>query len=186
MTEPLSEAGAHLPLSVLVDQMAGEGPRDERFVRRFSGWFHAHAARLRLDALDALRLADVVLTFRMKHNVSLVAVGYHPEVPGEVTVRFHERDFPAVLVRLDRAPREDPYEVCTLDHSVEGRPIVLLEPVLAGGRPRPPGTTGRAIVGATIGAKRELRARLDGHEGPINLSPDAWRWLDESPPDDRA
>jgi len=172
---------ARLPLSVIVDRMAGEGPRDEEFVRRFSAWFHEHADRLRLDALDALGLEDVVLTFRMKGHVALVATGHHPDYPGEVTVRFHERDFPGVTVVVGGAPRTTPYEVCTLDHSVEGRQVVLRAPLPTKTGGLPAGARGRILVAATIGARRELRVEFEGLGGTaLSVSPDAVRWQEES------
>lgn len=170
---------AALPLSVIVDRMAGDGHRDAEFVRRFSSWFHEHADRLRLEALDALGLEDVVLTFRMKGHVALVATGCRPEHPGEVTVRFHERDFPAVTVVIG-PPRAVPYEICTLDHAVEGRRVSLRAP-----QPElslPVGAAGRALVAATIGTRREVRVAFDARPGtPVSVPPDALRWLDEEP-----
>lgn len=178
---------ARLPLSVVVDRMAGDGARDEEFVRRFSAWFHEHAARLRLDALDALGLEDVVLTFRMKGHVALVATGHRPDHPGEVTVRFHERDFPAVSVVVGGAPRETPYEVCTLDHSVEGRRVALTLPLPLRSGALPAGTEGRALVAATIGSRRELRVAFDALGGaPVSVLPAAVHWLDEAPAADTA
>lgn len=171
---------ARLPLSVVVDRMAGDGARDEEFVRRFSAWFHEHADRLRLDALDALGLEDVVLTFRMKGHVALVATGHHPDYPGEVTVRFHERDFPAVSVVVSGTPRETPYEVCTLDHSVEGRGVALIAPLALRSGALPPGSEGRVLVAATIGPRRELRVAFDALGGaPVSVPPTSVRWLDE-------
>lgn len=172
---------ATLPLSVVVDRMAGDGPRDEAFVRRFSAWFHEHADRLRLDAIDTLGLEDVVLTFRMKAHVALVATGHHPAHPGDVTVHFHERDFPYVMVIVGGPPRAVPYEVCTLDHAVEGRPFALRVALPVRGATVPAGTRGRAIVAATIGARHELRVTLDAFPAsPLSVPPDTVAWLDDA------
>lgn len=177
---------ARLPLSVIVDRMAGpmagDGARDAAFVRRFSAWFHEHADRLAIDAVEALGLADVVLTFRMKGHVTLVATGHHPDFPGEVTVRFHERDFPYVMVIVGGPPRAVPYDVCTLDHAVEGRPVALRAPLETRGGTLPAGSRGRAVVAATIGPRRELRVSFDALPGaPVSVAPEALRWLDEDP-----
>lgn len=169
-----------LPLSVLVDRMGGDGPRDERFVRRLSAWFSDHAPHLHLTPLDSLGLADVVLTFRMKGTVTLVATGHQANHPGEVTVRFGEQDFPHVDVIVDREPRRVPYEVCTLDYSVQDRPLELICPVTVGGRPLPAGQRGRAVVHTTVGAAAHLRIVLDAlPDQPVNVALDAVRWLDE-------
>lgn len=173
---------ARLPLSVVIDRMAGDGPRDEAFVHRFSEWFHEHADRLRLDSIDALGLEDVVLTFRMKGHVALVAAGHHPNHPGDVTIRFHERDFPYVTLVVGGPPVPTPYEVCTLDYAVEGRPVALRRAV-AGSALQPAGAVGRAVVAATIGGRREVRVVFDG--GPaeaLNVPPDALVWLDTTAP----
>lgn len=166
-----------VPLSLLVDRMAGDGRRDEAFVRRLSSWLHANASRLELDAVERLGLADVVLTFRMKGVVTLVATGRHPDVPGEVTLRFAEGDFPFLRISALDRPREAPYEVCTLDHSVEGRPV---EVVATAGCPLSAGTRATAIVDSTVGDRRVVRVRPEGQGGePVNVPADGVRWLDE-------
>lgn len=180
MTDRLPEVGARLPLSVLIDQMAGDGPRDEHFVRTFSAWFHEHAAHLHLDALEILGLEDVVLTFRMKDDVSLLATGNHPDIPGEITVRFPERDLPRVTVVVEGSPRAVPYEVCTLDYAVAGRPLSLVAPFSHAGTSLAAGTPGRAVVAVTLGDRHQLRAAFDALERPVNLSEETWRWDDEA------
>ncbi len=165
-----------VPLSLLVDRMAGDGRRDEAFVRRLSSWLHANASRLELDAVERLGLVDVVLTFRMKGVVTLVATGRHPDVPGEVTLRFAEGDFPFLRIAALEQPRDAPYEVCTLDHSVEGRPV---EVVAEGSCPLPAGTHATAIVDSTVGGRRVVRVRPAGQGGePVNVPADGVRWLD--------
>jgi hypothetical protein len=166
-----------VPLSLLVDRMAGDGRRDEAFVRRLSSWLHANASRLELDAIERLGLVDVVLTFRMKGVVTLVATGRHPDVPGEVTLRFVETDFPFLRIAALERPRDAPYEVCTLDHSVEGRPV---EVVADGAWPLPAGTRATAIVDSTVGERRVVRVRPDLPGGEVvNVPAECVRWLDE-------
>jgi len=186
-----------LPLSLLVDRLLGPGPRGRAPVREFSGWLQEHAAFLHLAPLDALGLIDVVVTFRMKQVVTLVATGRRPDVPGEVTVSFVEADFPFIDVHRDATPRAEPYLICTLDHAVEGRPVRLLEELRTGGRLFPAGTRGRALLDTTVDGRRHLRLQLDpAPDDPVNVDPALVGWLDEhvvvaevprgSPSDDRA
>jgi hypothetical protein len=151
---------AELPLSVLVDRLGGGLQRNEEFVRRLSDWLHERADRLTLDAVDVLGLTDVVLTFRMKGTVTLVATGRFPNRPGEVQIRWREEDFPALRLVARRDPRPDPYQVCTLDYSVEGRPVVV------GGVP------GKAAVLATINGVPRVRVLLEGRPDPVEADPD--------------
>ena len=178
---PEVEAGT-LPLAVVVDRMAADGPRNEAFVGRFSRWFHDRAPHLTLEPVETLGLVDVVLTFRMKGRVTLVATGRRPDLPGEVTVHFAEQDLPFVNLTVHRAPRDrDIYEVCTLDHGVEGRAFELTRSVTTSGRTYPAGTRGETIVAATIGGRREVRADLAGATGGAHVVPrDALRWLEET------
>jgi hypothetical protein len=118
----------------------------------------------------------------MRRVLTLVATGIRPDFPGEVTVHFREVDFPFVEVIVDRDPRPDPYEVCTLDYAVEGRPAELAEAVSVEGRELPAGARGRAVVATTVGQTRHVRIVLDGEpDAPINVAPESLRWLDELP-----
>jgi hypothetical protein len=114
-----------LPLSVLIDRFAGDDDvRDEAFVRAFSAWMHDKTALLRLDLVEALRLRDVVVTFKMKGRVRLIATGSPPDdLPGEVTVVVDERQFPYVRALVHPEPVAHPYEICTMDYSLGGRRV---------------------------------------------------------------
>lgn len=147
-----------LPLSVLIDQLAGEGPRDEAFVRAFTRWLADHADVLALPLVERLGLRDVVLTFKMQRTVRLLITGTPPDdLPGDVTITVGERDFPAVDVSLLETPRADPYELCTLDYSLAGRRVRIT----AGPQES---AMGRLVVAATVGAREEHRVQLDDGE----------------------
>jgi hypothetical protein len=169
-----------LPLSLLIELLARGDRMNEEFVRRFSRWFDAHGAHLHLAPLDRLGLVDVVLTFRMKHTVSLVATGRYNEFPGEIMVTFDEDDFPFVTVILDKEPRAVPYLVCTLDYAVAGRRVRVI-----GGDGRdtkgvPPGSRGVALVFTTMGDEEHLRVRLDAApDAPVNVPLDAVEIVEE-------
>jgi hypothetical protein len=171
-----------IPLSVVIDLAAQDGPRDAAFVGRFCAWLHAHASGLRLAIVTQLGLADVVLTFRMQDHVALVITGTLPDAPGEVTVHIHERDFPFVELLVGRNGRATPdwgapYEICTLDYAVTGRPLVVTRTEDTARGVIPAGTRGEAVVAATVSGRREIRARLRGHEHPVTLAEGSFRWL---------
>lgn len=146
-----------MPLSVIVDRVAADhgGQRNEDFVRHFSDWMRERAALLELELVEQLGLEDVVVTFRMKGSVDLLVTGYPPEpLPGSVTLTVEEADFPRVNVTVRDAPRERPYDICTMDYSWAGRPVRVVSGPLVG-------REGHLIVAATINDRQENRVRLD-------------------------
>ena len=61
-----------VPLSVVIDELEGDrGTRDRAFVRGLCRWFARYGRHVRLDVVERLGLADVVVTFQMKDNVKL-------------------------------------------------------------------------------------------------------------------
>jgi hypothetical protein len=159
-----------VPLSLLVDQAAGDGPRDQSFVRGFSAWLLAHAPRVSLPVVEGLGLTNVVVTFKMKDRVRLIVTGCPPEpFPGDVTLAIDEADFPGVDLELLEAPRDVPYEFCTLDYAFSGRPMTITEGPRAG-------QTGRLVVSATIGAREEHRVVLDSGEA-LTVGPGVFTFL---------
>ena len=144
-----------VPFSDLIDELAGEGPRDEAFVRALSHWLHGRADRISLALVERLALRDVVVTFKMQRRVRLLITGYLPDdLPGEVTVTVDERDFTDVLVSVSDEPRADPYEFCTLDYSLAGRRVGITDGPRAG-------ATGKLVVSATLSGREEHRVQLD-------------------------
>jgi hypothetical protein len=157
-----------------VDLLAGDGPRGDGLLRELSSLLHRHRSRLCLAALEDLGLVDVVLTFRIRAGLSLVATGRHPEHPGEVTVRFSEEELPRVGVWLEPEERAQPYEICVLDSREEGRPVALATERVVAGLRLPAGARGRLIADTTVGESRHLRVALDALPGlAINLPPEA-------------
>lgn len=142
-------------LSLLVERLASDGPRDELFVRSLGAWLGEHAAHLRLPLVERLELRDVVITFKMKQHVRLIITGYPPDpLPGEVTVAIDERDFPFVELAVTDRAHPDPYEICTLDYSLAGRRVHVVTGQHAG-------RAGDLLVAATVGGRQENRVRLD-------------------------
>jgi hypothetical protein len=149
-----------LPLSVIFDSLQLKGEvRDRAFVRRVCLWLHERAAQLEFSVVAALRLEDVVVTFRMAERVGLVVTGYPPDgLPGAVTLSIPEEDFPSVIVRVNPVDRDAPYELCTMDYSLAGRGVDLV-----GGEDA--GEHGELLVAATIGQRQNCRIRL--HTGQV-------------------
>ncbi len=184
MSEGEASQQGRLPLSVVVDRMAGRGARDRRFAKEFAAWFAQQAPHLHLAPLDALGLVDVVLTFRLRDEVTLVATGRRPDQPGEVTVHFAEQDLPFVDLIVERARMEQPYDVCTMDYAVRGRPLTLAADLQRGGRRWAAGTPAVAIVHTTVGDREHLRVRIQGAApAELNLAPELLRWADEAETD---
>tara|TARA_B100000674_G_scaffold415799_1_gene365180 strand:- start:100 stop:669 length:570 start_codon:yes stop_codon:yes gene_type:complete len=155
-----NEAGvlSELPLSVVFDQLEVDGEQRGRdFVRRVCGWLHDRAARIEFRFIEELALEEVVVTFAMRDEVSLVVTGYSPNgLPGAVTVKVDEEEFPRVMVRVLESKRRNPYELCTMDYSFHGTTVHIHR----GGVPVP----GIMLVATTIGTEQNCRIRLDSGE----------------------
>jgi hypothetical protein len=154
--ESPSAVDEELPLSVIFDSLQMDGEeRDRAFVRRVCLWLHERAPMLELSVVAALRLEDVVVTFRMAERVGLVVTGYPPDgLPGAVTLSIPEDEFPSVIVRVCRAPRETPYELCTMDYSLAGRKVDVVMGEYSGHE-------GELLVAATIGQRQNCRVKLN-------------------------
>ena len=143
-----------LPLSDLIERLAGDGPLDEAFVRALGAWLHGKASHLTIPLVDRLGLRDVVVTFKMQRKVRLLITGYPDnDLPGEVTVAVDERDFPELILTVLDDPRADPYEFATLDYSVADRAVRIT------GGPHD-GSLGKLLMSATIGIREEHRIEL--------------------------
>lgn len=155
-----------LPLSVLVDQLAGSGPRDKSLVVRLALWWAERRSQIRLKFLDDYPLESVMITFRMEHKVQMVVTGQLKGAPIDSTLHIHERDFPHVHLVLSYERQENPPSIATLDYSVRGREYVLSLPY--DGMER--GSVGVAICLMTIDGAILLRVRSD--EGRILQLPE--------------
>ncbi len=167
-------------LSALVDALAlieGGAERDRGFVRRLASALHERGEKLELLAVEAMGLTDVVATFAMEERVRLVVTGRPLQGPGEVTVRWHEREFEEVQVRLLAAPRQRPYLFATLDYRWRGQAAELLRP--ADGLPAGQRVRVRAL--ATVGAEVQWRIVAMGIEATV--AEDAIRLEDASASD---
>lgn len=151
-------------LSDLVERLgAGVDRFDADFARDLARELHAHADRIELPTVERLGLVDVMVTFTMDREMRLVVTGSLPDVPGDVTLAWRERDFPDVPVRLLGAPRGEPYLFATLDMSYRGRRGRLL--AAAGALPAGLDVTVRTL--ATIGDAAEFRVRAYGQEARV-------------------
>ncbi|MCA9514971.1 MAG: hypothetical protein KC635_08520 [Myxococcales bacterium] len=153
-----------MPLSALVEALGrGLDRLDEGFARGFARTLAERAAHVRLPAIDALALDDVVATLYMDRSLRLVVTGTLRGGPGAVSVRFDEADFPHVAVALHRRPVDEPYTFATLDFSWRGRVGWLREAA-------PPLPAGQKVVVralATIGGDAELRVTALGMERSV-------------------
>ena len=148
----------------LMEKHGGDRGRD--FVREFSAWFQSKAAWITLEPVERLGLKDVAVTLSMRERVTLVAVGYADNVPGEVSIRVDERDFPMVWLRLERDERPAPYSFCTLDYLPRGHCVRLTREVAG----RAVGTALEVIVHTTVEERRYYRVNPGA---PFNVPEDA-------------
>lgn len=165
-----------MPLSALVEALGqGLDRLDEGFARGFARTLSERAAHVRLPAVEALALDDVVATLYMDRSLRLVVTGSLRGEPGAVSVRFDERDFPRVTVALHSRPVDAPYTFATLDFSWRGRVGWLVEAA-------PPLPAGQQVVVralATIGTEAELRVAALGIERSVR--PDAVTFEESEP-----
>lgn len=165
-------------LSELIDWAAGEeGRRDELFVRTFAQFLHEHRDKIRFETVAALSLIDVVVTFKMKGNVTMIVTGTTADHPGELTWRVEETDFPYVRVSVGDEVAGPAYDFCTLDYSCQGRSGVVVRQVELGSMTLAVGTFVTALVVTTLGADSHLRVRINESGEQASLAPDAVRLL---------
>lgn len=162
-----------LSLADLIERL-GEGVErfDEAFARRIGATLHARAAHITLPAVERFGLVDVVATLYMDRKMRLVVTGHHDETLAEVTLRWEDRDFDSVGVRISRSPNEAAYTFATLDFSVRGREATLLEAAADW----PVGTLVTLRCLSSIGDELHYRCLLDGVEralpvGALALTP---------------
>jgi hypothetical protein len=167
-----SAGTASLSLADLIDRLSAQRTElDEYFARDLAMALHAQTAHIRIPAVDAMGLLDVVATFSLDGRVTLIVTGNMPDLPGDVTIRWKERHFPHVPVVLSAAPDEEgSYAFATLDYSVKDREGLLL----AASGPLPAGQ--RAIVRAlaTVGGETTLRVAALGMS--VTIDPTAFEW----------
>ena len=148
-----------VPLSALIDRLAsGRMDRGRDFARELARQLHEQRGHLSLPLVDRLGLTDVVVTLDLGRVVRLVLTGWIDEGRGELTLRYEERDFVAIDVRLHRARQGVAYTWCTLDRSEAGAQLV----VESDDAPLPRGTVVTLVVRSTIGEVEQVRARAGG------------------------
>jgi len=145
-----------VPLSVLVDQIAMGGPRDERLVMKVARWWAERRDHISFAFMDDYAMDHVMITFRVDRGVTLVITGQLPSAPGEVTIHFKEQDFPHVNLRLSAASQGPAPSLATIDYGVRGREFVLVLPYEGYER----GTTGEAVCLMTVDGAVLLRGRF--------------------------
>jgi hypothetical protein len=147
-----------LSLAALVERFAdGLEILDGAFTRTLAAALDAHRDRIRLPTVERLGLGDVVVTFRMDRIMALVVTGTLPEGPGEVTLRFAERDFPEIAVELGGPSTGEAYLFATLDHGWRGRR----------GQVGDEGETVDIRALTTVGA--EISWRVQGKDGATSI-----------------
>ena len=155
-------------------RLGERAPRfDEAFARDLARALHAQAGYLRLPAIDALGIEDVVVTLTMDRSMRLLVSGNLNETNAFVSVRWAERDFTKCVVVLQPEPSETPYTFATMDYSVRGRQAVLETAV----PPVPAGQTVTIKALATIGGDTEYRISALGQD--LTVAVDALTLLDE-------
>lgn len=161
------EAALTLTLADLIERL-GEGVErfDEDFARRIGATLHARAAHLSLPAVERFGLVDVVATLYMDRKMRLVVTGHHDETLAEVTLRWDDRDFDSLGVRISRTPHDAPYTFATLDFSVRGRDATLLE----GLGDWPAGTAVTVRCMSSIGEELHYRCLLNGVERALPIT----------------
>lgn len=151
-------------LAELIEWLGRDRERfDEDFARDLAHELHAHAQRLELPVVERLGLVDVVVTFYMDRRMRLVVTGWLPDVPGEVSIRWDEDDFPQVPVALLDERRTSPYAFATLDFGYRGRIGTLKRPAAN----LPTGLEVRVRALATIGGQEEFRVRAHGIDASV-------------------
>jgi len=150
-----------LSLAALIERLgAGVDRFDEAFARHVADRLHARADHVRVPAVDAIGLEDVVFTLSMDRFMRLIVTGNLPGVHAQVTLRWEEADFPALPVALSADPAAGAYTFATLDFSVRGRKATLLAPA----PPLPEGQTVTLRALATVDGRREYRVAALGLE----------------------
>ncbi len=145
---------ATIHLAALIERLGdGVGRFDEQFARTVALTLHERAPHLAFPVIDPMGVQEVVATLYMDRALRLVVTGNHTATRGAFQMRWDERDFDQVEVRVTRAARVDPYVFATLDFSVRGK----LARLLVAHPPVPAEQTVTIRALATIGGVVEYR-----------------------------
>ncbi len=152
---------SELSLAALLERLsAGREVLDEAFAREVAGQLAARAQHVEVVAAEAFGLEDVVVTFHMERSMRLVVTGNDPASGAEVTLRWRDRDFDRVRLRVSAAPREVACTFATLDFSVRGQRAVLRRP--SGGAQAGDAVVIRCL--ATLGEAAHYRCTVAGED----------------------
>ena len=155
-------------LAALIERLGeGVGRFDEQFARTVARTLHERAAYLAFPVIDPMGVEDVVATIYMDRDLRLVVTGNHTATRGAFSMRWDERHFDQVEVRVSRAARADPYTFATLDFSVRGK----LARLLVAHPPVPAEQTVTLRTLATIGGLVEYRVTALGTD--FSVAPEA-------------
>ena len=122
-----ADAEVELPLSVLIDQFAGDQPRDRALVRRFARWWGGRSEHIRLKLLDSYATESVLIAFQMHEKVRLLVTGWVPGAPVELTFKIEEDDFPHLMVVLSAEAASASASLASVDYGCRGQEFALLE-----------------------------------------------------------
>ena len=133
MTDPQTpdlipaDAEVELPLSVLIDQFAGDQPRDRELVRRFARWWGGRSTHIRLKILDSYITDSVLIAFQMHEKVRMLVTGWIPDQPVELTFKVEEDDFPHLMVVLSAEASAPRSSLASVDYGCRGQEFALAE-----------------------------------------------------------
>ena len=156
-----------LTLAGLITELAGDRKiLDRDFARALAAALQGRADQLSMPDIEAMDLSDIMVTFSMDEEMTVVITGTPRCGVGDAIVRYADDELDRVPILLHPEARPGAYTFCTLDFSARGQTLVL--PSAQG--PYGAGEEVTVRAHATIGGRPEIR--VTGPEGQLTLSPE--------------